>query len=440
MIKSKTLFFKFIITALLLITSSLAQAADYSKTLSPQERQNICDSLQAAQTKKSGSDESLDNPIVPNGALLGVYNATRNISQSIAMVSVLGDTLMCHAVHGQDKKSVKIPKTNISLFSYPNVPMWLCGAIIYCFGFMMVLSITFYVVDIAFKLGLAVLLLPIGVALWPFSAKIKDLDVLAKLIAIILKSAAIFVFLALTTSFALNLIGVAVGGLEEVFDVITENADSDVVSEHFTLTSSAFLIVVVALIYGFKLIGAAVSDYASKFFPDKAFGQAAPIHGMMTQSIDFATKKVVKPAASLVHDIATTQAGRGVVQVGKFIRGDFKRRPAPATSTQPRPQTPVPSAGGPIPSPTPTGQTPTPAFSQAAQPLQDTEQQETPKPLSPTRKTVNAVRRVIGNMFIRTGEQMQDHRPRQENAKDAEERRLKEKEYDDNRKSFLGGE
>ena len=79
MIKSKTLFFKFIITALLLITSSLAQAADYSKTLSPQERQNICDSLQAAQTKKSGSDESLDNPIVPNGALLGVYNATRNI-------------------------------------------------------------------------------------------------------------------------------------------------------------------------------------------------------------------------------------------------------------------------------------------------------------------------------------------------------------------------
>ena len=439
MIKRHTHIF-YLLLAILLFASSFAQAADYGKTLSPQERQSVCDTLQATQTKKSASNQSLDNPIVPNGALLGVYNATRNISQSIAMVSVLGDTLMCHAVHGQDKKSVKIPKTNISLFSYPNVPMWLCGAIIYCFGFMMVLAITFYVVDIAFKLGLAVLLLPIGVALWPFSAKIKDLDVLAKLIAIILKSAAIFVFLALTTSFALNLIGVAVGGLEEVFDAITENADSDVVSEHFTLASSAFLIVVVALIYGFKLIGATISDYVDKFFPDKAFGQAAPIHGMMTQSVDFTTKKVVKPAAALAHDITTTQAGRGVVQVGKLIRGDFRRRPALATSTQPHPQTPVPSAGGPIPSPTPTGQTPIPAFSQAAQPLQDTEQQETPKPLSPTRKAVNAVRRVVGNMFIRTGEQMQDNRPRQENEKDAEERRLKEKEYDDNRKSFLGGE
>ena len=440
MIIAKIIFFKFIITASLLFVSSFAWSADYNKTLSTQERQNICDSLQATQTKKSASNESLDNPIVPNGALLGVYNATRNISQSIAMVSVLGDTLMCHAVHGQDKKSVKIPKTNISLFSYPNVPMWLCGAIIYFFGFMMVLAISFYVVDIAFKLGLAILLLPIGVALWPFSAKIKDLDLLAKLLAIILKSAAIFVFLALTTSFALNLIGVAVGGLEEVFDAITENADSDVVSEHFTLASSAFLIVVVALIYGFKLIGAAVSDYASKFFPDKAFGQAAPIHGMMTQSVDFTTKKVVKPAAALAHDITTTQAGRGVVQVGKFIRGDFTRRPAPTVSTQPNPQTPPPTPGGPIPSPQQAGQTPTPAFAQAAQPMENTGRQETPKPINPIKKAINAARKVVGNMFIRAGEEMQDNRPRQENAKDAEQRRLKEKEYDDNRKSFWGGE
>lgn len=426
MIKHHTYIF-YLLLAILLFTSSFARAADYGKTLSPQERQNICDTLQATQTKKSASNESLDNPIVPNGALLGVYNATRNISQSIAMVSVLGDTLMCHAVHGQDKKSVKIPKTNISLFSYPNVPMWLCGAIIYCFGFMMVLAITFYVVDIAFKLGLAVLLLPIGVALWPFSAKVKDLDLVTKLLSIILKSAAIFVFLALTTSFALNLLGVAVGGLEEVFDVITENADSDVVSEHFTLASSAFLIIVVALIYGFKLIGSTISDYTEKFFPDKAFGRAAPIHGMMTQSVDFATKKVVKPVASLARDITFTQAGRGVVATGRFIRGDFRKSPTPA----------------PKPAPTPSP-TPTPSFAQAGAPAHGFEnpnaEQQMQKPLSRTKKAINAVRRVIGNMFIRTGEQMQDHRPRQENAKDAEERRLKEKEYDDNRKSFLGGE
>ena len=285
----------------------------YTKQLSKYERENICQSLKAQKPKKT--EVSTDNPIVPASAFNGVYEATANIYHKVADMSVLGDALMCHAAHA-GKNEVTIPYTGIVLFSYPDISVWLCGFIIYFCGFMLLLGISFYIVDISFKLGMAVILLPIGIALWPFE---WTKDKLTKLISIILKSAGIFIFLAITVSYALNMLSSSIGGLESILEAI-DNENTDMVSETFSLFSLNFLIIMAVLVYSKKMISSTIQDYVDKFFPDAGFGGgsgAYPMHHLSTQAIDFAKKKVVAPVASFAGDVAMTQAGRATAAVGR---------------------------------------------------------------------------------------------------------------------------
>lgn len=299
-------------------------AANYSQELSESEKDKICKEItaihkQRAAEKKENQQTGVGGGIIPDSVLSSIYQTTKNISDTVALVLVLGQALTCNAVHA-NKSSVEI--AGLTVFSYPNIPVWLCGAIIFFVGFMLTLSITFYLVDIAFKLGFAVIMLPIGVALWPFP---PTKDKLPTLISIILKSAAIFAFLAITVSYAINLIGEAGGGLADIFERINRN-ETETVSKDFSLFSSNFLIVLFALMYGMKLIGSTISDYTDKFFPDKAFGKASPIHGSMTQAMDFAKKKTIDPVASWAGDVAKTQAGRVTAGTGKLLTGGYNRQ------------------------------------------------------------------------------------------------------------------
>lgn len=298
---------------------SAAHAAEYGRKLSKAERQQLCDEIRTSTINSPERVKSVGGGIIPDSVLLSIFNTTKNISDASSFVLVLGHALTCHAV-GPGSKQAKV--LGVTLFRVPNISVWLCGAIIYFFGFMLTLSITFYLVDIAFKLGFAIIMLPIGVALWPFPA---TKDKLSALISIMLKSAAIFVFLALAVSYALNLIAESGGGLEDVFADI-DNDRTDNVSENFSLASSHFLIVLFALLYSMKLVGSAVADYVDKFFPDQAFGKAAPIHGSMTQGMDFANKKAIQPAAMWAGDVAKTQMGRATVGAGKLLSGEYNQQ------------------------------------------------------------------------------------------------------------------
>lgn len=299
-------------------------AADYGKRLSLKERNQLCEEIKAAheQTANLEKPSSLGGGIIPDSVLSNIYNTTRNISDATAFLLVLGHALTCNAVHANNWT---VSVLGVTLMSIPNIPVWLCGAIIYFFGFMLTLSVTFYLVDIAFKLGFAVIMLPIGIALWPFPV---TKDKLTILISIMLKNAAIFVFLAMAVSYALNLINTATGGMEELFTRI-DNNETDTVSRDFNIISMNFLVILFALIYGMKLIGSAVADYADKFFPDKAFGggqKASPIHGSMTQGMDFVKKKAVAPVAMWAGDKAKVQIGKATAGVGKLMTGQYNRQ------------------------------------------------------------------------------------------------------------------
>ncbi|MBO7097435.1 MAG: hypothetical protein J6W11_02210 [Alphaproteobacteria bacterium] len=293
--------------------------AHYNKQLSKSEKAAICSRLQNTAQSYTTEDASLGGGIIPDDVLVSIFNTTRNISDSLKLVSSLGDALMCHAVHAA-KHHVKI--MGVEIMAYPDIPVWLCGAIIYCFGFMFVLSVTFYVVDISFKLGFAIILLPIGIALWPFE---KTKDKLPILISIFLKTAAIFAFLAITVSYTVAMLSQALGseGMTPIYEAITKN-DTDFIGETFAIGSGIFLILLAVLIYGMKLIGSTIPNYVDKFFPDKAFGSSSPMHHLATQAMDFAKKKAIAPAADFAKDVAATQLGKATEKTGQFLQGGYK--------------------------------------------------------------------------------------------------------------------
>ena len=337
----KKIFCILLMTAAVLFAGGVSAskaADDYGRKLSRAERDSICSQIQAGALASPARVKSIGGGIIPDSVLLSIFNTTKEISDASSFVLVLGHALTCHAV-GPGAKSATI--LGVTLFKMPNLSVWLCGAVIYFFGFMLTLSITFYLVDIAFKLGFAIIMLPIGVALWPFPA---TKDKLSALISIMLRSAAIFVFLALAVSYALNLIGASGGGLEEIFNDI-DNDKTDEVAENFSLASTHFLIVLFTLLYSMKLVGSAVADYADKFFPDQTFGKASPIHGSMTQGMDFVKKKAVQPAAMWAGDVAKTQMGRATVGVGKFISGDYNQQIKKAAYYASHPLTAAEQAG-----------------------------------------------------------------------------------------------
>ena len=160
-----------IFLALLMLISCFtfaSQAKDYGRRLTLKERNQICDELKATREQNATSEPrttSLGGGVIPDSVIANIYNTTRDISDATAFILVLGHALTCNAVNAN---SFKVTIAGIQLMSVPNIPVWSCGAIIYFFGFMLTLSVTFYLVDIAFKLGFAVIMLPIGVALWPF--------------------------------------------------------------------------------------------------------------------------------------------------------------------------------------------------------------------------------------------------------------------------------
>ena len=237
----------------------------------------------------------------------------------------LGHMVTCHAVHHG--------AWNVGIL-IPNFWIWLCGAAIWFAGFMMTLSILYYLVDMSFKLGFALIALPIVTGLWPFGITRGRFTAC---ITIILKSAGIFVFLALTTATGLVLVDSAIMagqiaeqpgnippeailqatdrdlGITELYAAI-EEGDNEKLSDTFLLWGSSFLLIMFAYLYAIKLIGSTVSDYVDEFFKDKVFGSQNPMHQKLTQATDIVKQKGLD-AANYAKDVIKHQGKIGFTKL-----------------------------------------------------------------------------------------------------------------------------
>lgn len=266
-----------------------------------------------------------------------VFNKIMTVSKkadgAVSLNFVIGDALMCHSFHAGAIQFAKKVTDLIGIeFFFPDIWLWLCGALIWFFALMVVIGVNFYLLDLSFKIGFALLALPITIGLWPFN---KFKDQFTKCFKIILNAAGTFLFLGVTTGMSIVLISAGVGGTDRLFNAI-ENDDKVYISQQFGFTSGKFLLVFFAFLYSHKLISETVSKLTDKFFPSD-FSGITPMHHMTTQMIDMAKNaavtvaggvaggvggavgKVASKAASGVARGAVSGARKGGSAVGKGL-------------------------------------------------------------------------------------------------------------------------
>jgi len=261
--------------------------------------------------------------ILPVALLNSIITYVAAVDAVVSTHMQIGHMLTCHATHAGAWRFV---------FVISNFWILICGAAIWFCGFMMTLAVAYYLIDISFKLGFSIIALPIVIGLWPFNI---TKDKVASVFQIILKSAGIFIFLAMTTGIGLALIDQALNagndmgktevsenvdanaeatpkesGAQKLFTAI-EDGNTEYVSEKFALFGPSFMLIIFAYLYAFKLIGSTVGDYVDKFFPDGVFGGNNPMHKMMTQATDMVKKTAMRPVKAAGR-IAKHQAGRGL--------------------------------------------------------------------------------------------------------------------------------
>lgn len=263
----------------------------------------------------SASDGGAATEIVSSDVMNRIMFFAQNLDKNVSTNLVIGHAMTCWSMNGG--------AWDFSLFKMVNLWLWFCGALIWFVGFMLTLGIGYYLLDISFKLGFAIMALPVVIGLWPFNVTKGKVTAV---ISIMLKAAGTFVFLALTTTYALAMINVALRDVPTLFAKI-EAGDAIWISNTFDLTGPYFLIILFVYLYSMKLISSTVSDYVDKFFKDSVFGGADPMHGKLTQMTDFAKQQAMRPvkwAGGKASDAVKKQATEGAAKAGKAVQAAGK--------------------------------------------------------------------------------------------------------------------
>ncbi len=264
--------------------------------------------------------------ILSKSVIENLLTATKIITDKTALTMILGNGLICTATTVDVWKN--FGKTFKCIFWFitgdcsvigdmmSNLWMWIVGAVIWAMGFLLTMAVGYYLLDICFKIAFAVIALPIMIALWPFNLTKSQLS---SCVSIIIKSSATFAFLAITTSYAVELVNAAFVDGKAAFYEALDNNDKEFINEYLSLFGLKFYIMLFCFIYGYKLIGGTVKRFVDKYFGDSIFGSAAPMHSMATAATKYVKDKAVAPAR-LATDIVTHQAGKVPIKAAKYLR------------------------------------------------------------------------------------------------------------------------
>lgn len=227
--------------------------------------------------------------------------------KTLGNVLMIGHALMCYAID-VDYRSI------LGLIEIPNISFLLVGLAIYIVGVFMALSVGMYFVDASLRLGLAIVFMPVSIALWPFpptSSKFMNN------LSTIIRNSMLFVLMSVGIAFAICLIqaGLFEGGSQAFWNAIAEEK-TEAISENFSFFSSHILVVGFCLVFGFRILESTVNDYLNSLFSDAMVGSENPMSEMGTQAFGMFTQTAVKPVMSYVGDVATHQAGNLISAAG----------------------------------------------------------------------------------------------------------------------------
>ena len=277
-----------------------------------------------------------DDTILSASVINSMLQALSSINGRLAKLQIIGNAITCFANNG----GAWVIPTGIWYDIYiTDIFTWLVGAIIWVAGFMLIIAVAYYLLDISFKIGFAVIALPIMIGLWPFN---MTKGKITACMSIIMKAAATYACLAITANYTVYMlesvlndkpvtIDMLIGVMEKANANSTSMVDTEVansieidgktatsttyktnvefVKDHISLFSTKFILILFALIYGYKLIGSTVKDIVNKFFPDNMFGDSSPMHSKLTAATKWAKDKAMVPVG-WARDVAVHQSGR----------------------------------------------------------------------------------------------------------------------------------
>ena len=279
---------------------------------------------------KTETDGSTTPPNLFNTQILTrMTQMMEKIYISLGQVYALGQALMCFATD--------VAPLKFLAFKFVNVPYWITGLFIYLCAFFITMAVGMFFIDISFKIGFALLMLPISIALWPFE---PTKGKLSENFSIIIRNSMLFALVSVGIGYAVILLenGVTHGMDEAAYYNAFYNSYSALdIAKEFAMSGVHVLIIVFCLIYGFKIIQSSVNDYLNRLFPDNMFGGQSPMHTLGVQAVGTTAMHTILPAASLTYDIAKNQTGRGIEALGRGLQNIGKSPSAP---------TPMPLPGG----------------------------------------------------------------------------------------------
>ncbi|MFI3242590.1 MAG: hypothetical protein R3Y43_08505 [Alphaproteobacteria bacterium] len=291
------------------VTPILDAGVDFAQTIS-----DTSDPIEGAATSLSSKETITKETGIVSAELLNkIILLAKTASNKISTIMVIGDAISCF---GFEFPLINVPTLGIGpgWLYIPDFMAILVGIALWCVGLFLSYAVCFYLLDVSFKLGFAVLLLPIAIGLWPFPLK----DTKGKIgtcIKIAMHSAGTFILLAITTSLAMILLDNAFttadtdpsqGGINTLFEKINDD-DKEYIRNIFDVSEPYIFILLFCMVAAFKIVGK-TDDFANKIFKSE-LGGLSPIHHAATQAVGQATSPFIK-MGKIARDVATHQAGK----------------------------------------------------------------------------------------------------------------------------------
>lgn len=301
------------------INPILGAGADFGTALLIESNNMKMNEAPKSENQYTGPDD-----VVKKSTMDKILKLSEGVSNEVAMNLIIGNALTCFSI----KEGFHIDVPLIITIHIPDIWLWLVGAAIWCVGFMLVLSVCYYLIDIPFKIGFAIIALPVVIGLWPFKITTGKLSSVVK---IAFNAAGTFLFLALSSSYAMRLLessfstvnglknedtGEALNGTDALFYAF-QSDNVKYVENVFTITSASFLIIMFCYIYAIKMISKITNEYPNKFFNGSMMaGAGSPLHHMATAATMWASNKVAAPF-KMAGDIVAHQAGKAATTAAK---------------------------------------------------------------------------------------------------------------------------
>ena len=274
----------------------------------------------------------LDSELLSN-----ILSTVRCFNNSSVIMPSVGRALLCHGWNAE---------------WLPDLSMWFSGLVMYVFGLMIWLAITFYLIDCTVQLGMVCALIPLFIACWPFKMTTRYTTTGVKMI---LNTFFNFVLMGVVVLVGLEIVSFALSGGDPESDMtkyisILNLGDPklDDLKKMGELDGEGILILIVCAIMAMKMIAIA-NGAANKFSAGSGSAIGSKMGGTAMSAMHKTVAEPVRQANpfsrgtfanNMVHTIANeTQAGRTLRDagntVGRVVSKPFKAINKFATQTAP---------------------------------------------------------------------------------------------------------